>query len=88
MKKSIIHEIDFTASMLPERVEISSIPIDINGSDLNLCVIGKGPFDPAKKYSMPLPVILTVPHRERLKDGVKKYGEGFIGDYIRKVLAS
>lgn len=86
MKKAITNQLKELAEQLPVKWEHQEpMKKRISGKVLNLTCKGKQ-FEDNALYEYEVPVLLQVDHYTRLKDGVKRFGLGFIMDYTKQVL--
>lgn len=85
MKKSTAATLKRIASHLPDKWEKDYETVTMTGAEANLCYIGsKRPFRKDQIVEFQSPRFVKINHHKRLKEGVKKHGTKFIGQYIAR----
>lgn len=86
MKKHISSVLNDIAGELPQVFEWSLAEEDFTGLELNLSGFGeKQKFDNSQMYSVEVPVLRAVEHKQQVKDAYKIGGNAAVAQYVARV---
>ena len=83
MKKSLAAQLRRIAAQLPEKWEKDHETILMTGKEANLCTKGR-PFADDQVIEFRCLKFIQVNHYRQLKEGIKKVGLPFVGQYIAR----
>lgn len=83
MKRTLASQIRQIAAQLPEKWKKDYETIQMSGAEANLCTTGK-PYPDDRVIEFKSPVFTQINHYRELKEGVKKHGLPFVGQYISR----
>lgn len=87
MKSSIARQLNEVARTMPHVFEWHEGSVEWTGADLNLTPMGdKHRFDPDKLYTISMPYMQAVEHKQQLKDAYKRGGMQEVKNYHRSVM--
>lgn len=86
MKADLAKKLKHIAAILPDKWEKGFEKIQMSGKDANLCYIGsKRPFQDDQIIEFDCPRFVKINHYRKLKEGVKRNGPKFIGQYVSRM---
>lgn len=86
MKKHVATKLNDIADNLPQVFDWSLELEDFTGIEMNLSAFGeKEKYDNGSMYSVEVPVMRAVEHKQQVKDAYKHSGEAGVLEYVARV---
>lgn len=88
MKKAIATQLNEVADTMPIVYEWTLIPEEFTGEELNLTPLGNHvKYEKDKVYTVPMPAMVAVTHKQQIKDAYKRGGLLAVKQYHQSVMA-